>query len=101
MKVGGKVSAPKPITRWKRPWPDDPSQCYELGVVVLEGVVDKSGNVRGLKLIKGPNTELTRAARDAIAQQKFEPAIYRGKPVDVIYSVAINHMPLKKVKGPC
>lgn len=45
--------------------------------------------------------EFTQAAREAIEQQQFAPAIYRGRPVDVIYHVSINHVPIKKVKGPC
>ena len=57
--------------------------------------------LRDVKLIKGPDNEFTRAAREAIARQKFEPALHRGKPVDVIYYVSINHVPVKKVKGPC
>ena len=101
MKVGGDVSAPKPISRWRTPWPHDPNQCYQLGVAVFEGVVDRNGNVRELKLIKGPDNEFTRSAREALSQQKFEPAIYRGKPVTVIHHVAINHVPVKSVKGPC
>jgi hypothetical protein len=34
-------------------------------------------------------------------QQKFEPALYRGKPVDVIFHVSITDVPVKRVKGPC
>jgi TonB-like protein len=101
MKVGGEVSAPKPISRPGPLWPHDPNQCYELGTAIFEGVVDRNGNWRDLKLIKGPDNQFTRAARETIAQRTFEPAIYRGKPVDVVLHVSINHVPVKKVKGPC
>ena len=101
MRVGGEVSAPKLISRPKHPWPNDPTQCYQLGVAVFEGVVDRNGDVTELRLIKGPDNEFTRAAREAMARQKFDPALYRGKPVDVIYHATINHVPIKKVKGPC
>ena len=101
MRVGGDVSAPKLISRWRTPWPRDPNGCYQLGVAVFEGVVDRNGKWRDLKLIKGPDNEFTRATREEMAQQKFEPAIYRGKPVDVMLHVSINHVPVKKVKGPC
>lgn len=101
MKVGGEVSAPKLISRPRMPWPDDPTECYQLGVAVFEGVIDRNGSVHDLRLIKGPDNEFTRATREAMAQQKFQPAMYRGKPVDVRYHVSINHVPVKKVKGPC
>jgi len=101
MRVGGEVSAPKLVWRPKRRWPDNPTQCYQLGVAAFEGVVDRKGSVRELRLVKGPDNEFTRALREEMAQQKFEPALYRGKPVDVRYHVTINHIPVKKVKGSC
>lgn len=101
MKIGGDVTAPRLISRAKTPWPYDPNQCYQLGVAAFEGVVDKQGNVRELRLIKGPDNEFTRASLEQMTQQKFEPATYRGKPVDVTYHVTINHFPVKRVKGPC
>jgi hypothetical protein len=101
MKVGGEVSAPKPTTRLNIRWPGDPTQCYQLGFAVFEYVIDSTGMVRDVKLIKGVDNEYTKAARAAIEHQKFEPAIYRGKPVDVTSHVSVNHVPVKKVKGPC
>ena len=71
MKVGGEVSPPKPATRLNIRWPANPTQCYELGVVLFEGVVDKSGTLRDLRLIKGPDNEFTRAARSAIEQAEI------------------------------
>ena len=101
MRVGGEVSAPKPRSALNIKWRDDPAQCYQLGVAVFEGAVDRSGSAHQITLIKGPDNEFTRAAREAISQQKFEPAMYHGKPVDVTYHVSVNHVPLRKVKGPC
>jgi len=101
MKIGGEVSAPKPLSRVNIRPPDDAAHCYQLGIALFEGVIDRTGSVREIKLIKGPDNEYTQAAREALAQQKFEPALYRGKPVDVTYHVSINHVPMKQVKGPC
>jgi hypothetical protein len=69
MRVGGEVSAPKLISRPKHWWPNDPTQCYQLGVAAFEGVVDKNGNIKELRLIKGPDNEFSRAAREAIAAE--------------------------------
>lgn len=101
MKVGGEVSAPKALSPLRIRWPGDRTQCYQLGVAVFAGVIDRHGVARDLKLIKGPDNRYTRAARDAVAGQKFEPAMYRGKPVDVTYHVTVNHVPIKRAKGPC
>jgi hypothetical protein len=101
MTIGGEVSAPKPKSVLDVKWPTNSTQCYQLGVAIFEGVIDRNGNAQEVRLIKGPDNEFTQAAHEAIAQQKFEPAIYRGKPVDVTYHVSINHVPVKKVKGPC
>jgi hypothetical protein len=102
MRIGGAVSAPKLISRATRNlrWPD-PNQCYQLGAAVFEGVIDKTGAVRELKLVKGPDNEFTRARRDELLQDKYSPGMYRGKPVDVKITIAVNHVPVKKVKGPC
>jgi hypothetical protein len=64
MKVGGDVSAPKPTSRWKTPWPQDPHACYQLGIAAFEGVVGSDGNWRELRLIKGADNEFSRAARE-------------------------------------
>ena len=101
MKVGGEVSAPKAKSSLNIEWHTDPTQCYQLGVAVFEVVLDKNGSVHQISLVKGADNDFTRAAREAISQQTFEPAMYRGKPVAVSYHVSVNHVPLSKVKGPC
>ena len=95
------MSAPKAKSALNIEWPNDPNQCYELGVAVFEGVVDRNGRVHRITLVKGPDNEFTRAAHEAISQQTFEPAMYRGKPVDVTYTVTVNDVPLRTVKGRC
>jgi hypothetical protein len=101
MRIGGEVIPPKPKSRLNVRWPGDPADCYELGAAVFEYVVDRTGRADRVRLIKGVENEHTQAAREAITRQQFEPATFRGKPVDVIYHVSINHVPLKKVKGSC
>ena len=102
MRVGGEVSAPKLMSRGKRKirWPD-PTQCYQLGVAVFEGVIDKTGAVRDLKLTKGPDNEFTRARREELLQDKYSPGRHRGKPVDVKVTITVSHMPFKRVEGAC
>ena len=56
MKVGGEVSAPKPKSVPNVKWPTNSTQCYELGVAVFEGVVDRNGNAQEVKLIKDRTT---------------------------------------------
>jgi hypothetical protein len=79
----------------------DPKQCYELGIASFEAVVDKQGNVRDVKQIGGPENEFTRPVPTALKQWKFVPAQFHGEPVDVIFNLTMNHVPGKKVKGPC
>ena len=100
MAVGGEVSFPKLISGGMARWPD-PNGCYELGTVTFDAVIDRDGRVRDLKLLKGPADQFTRAAQEAFSQRKYAPAMYRGKPVPVKLTVTINHVPRKKVNGPC
>ena len=101
MKGGGEVSAPRAKSALNIEWHTDPTQCYQLGVAAFEVTLDKNGSVHQIWLVNGADNEFTRAAREAISQQTFEPAMYRGKPVAVSYHVSVNHVPLRKVKGPC
>jgi hypothetical protein len=102
MKVGGEVSAPRVISRVvPTPAGIDPKQCYELGIASFEAVIDKRGHIQSVKQTAGPQNEFSKASGEALKQWKFEPGKYRGQPVDVIFNFMINHVPQKKVDGPC
>ncbi len=60
------------------------------GLVIVQAIIDKGGEVTNVKVIKGLPMGLTEAAVNAIKEWKFKPATLRGKPVDVYYNLTVN-----------
>ena len=60
------------------------------GVVIVEAIIDKKGDVTNVKILKGLPMGLDLAAVDAIKRWKFKPATLNGKPVAVIYNLTVN-----------
>ncbi len=60
------------------------------GFVIVEAVIDKSGSVTNVRIIKPLPMGLDESAADAVSQWKFEPATLNGKPVDVYYNLTVN-----------
>ena len=59
------------------------------GKVIVEFVIDKFGNIKNAKIIKGIFEELDLIALNAVKQAKFTPGLQRGKPVKVRMSIPI------------
>ena len=89
--VGGDV---KPPVRVEGPPPSYTEEARKervQGVVIVQAVIDESGRVTGMKVLKELPLGLTEAATDAIARWRFEPARdAAGEPVSVFYNLTIN-----------
>lgn len=88
--VGGDVKAPERIS-------DPPPQYTEIarkariqGVVIVQAIIDKQGNVTNVKVLKGLPMGLSEEAEKAIKRWRFKPATLNGKPVDVYYNLTVN-----------
>jgi len=60
------------------------------GRVVVNALVNKSGDVEEVKIIKDLLPELDKIALEAVRQAKFTPGVQRGKPVKVWVSIPIS-----------
>jgi hypothetical protein len=56
----------------------------------VEGVIDQTGRVRDLRLLKEVHPCLEAAILPAIRQWRFKPGMLHGKPVPVIYTMTVN-----------
>ncbi len=63
------------------------------GSVIAESIVDETGQVARVKVLKGLPLGLSRAAADSILGWRFTPATFEGKPVRVYYVVTVNFRP--------
>ena len=79
-----KVSAPSPQ------YNEVARKARIQGVVITEGIIDKTGSVTNVKVLKGLPLGLSEAAALAVCQFQFKPATLNGKPVAVIYKMTTN-----------
>ena len=59
------------------------------GLVVVNVVVDRDGNVREAKAVTGPPL-LLRGAEDAVRQWRFKPYTVDGTPVEMESQIPLN-----------
>ena len=69
-------------------WQVDVGQRVE-DVVVLETVIDESGNVTSVHVLKG-HPLLNQAALDAVQRWKFTPARLNDEPIPVVMTVTVQ-----------
>ena len=87
--VGGRVKEPQLITRVLPTYPPLARQAHTQGDVVVQVIVDKSGNVIEGKAISGPAI-LRQAAVDAVRRWKYEAPTLDGQPIVVQMLVTLR-----------
>lgn len=90
VRVGGNVKAPTITSRPEPEYTELARRSRVTGVVVLEAVIDKHGNVDRVKVIKGLPMGLSESAAAAVRRWKFKPGTMGGKPIDVIFNLTVN-----------
>jgi len=90
IRVGGDVKPPAKIVSPQPQYTEIARKARISGVVIVEAIIDKGGNVTNVKVLKGLPMGLDQAAADAVKKWKFEPATLNGKPVSVIYNLTVN-----------
>lgn len=89
LRVGGEVVAPKRLSGPEPLYPDDVRKQGAQGIVILEVIVDESGNVVAPHILK-PLPGLNESALTAVRAWKFSPATRDGKPVSALFNLTIQ-----------
>jgi protein TonB len=89
LRVGGNIRPPRMISSVLPAYPTIARQAGVQGNVVIDTVVDKTGNVASMKVVSGPPM-LRQPALDALRQWKYEPSMLNGQPVSVQMIVTIQ-----------
>jgi len=90
MQISGNVLAPVRIHAPDPHYPEEARHARVQGVVILQTIIDKVGNVTDVKVLKGLPSGLTEAAVEAVSSWRFKPATLEGKPVAVYYLVTVS-----------
>ncbi|HSL84528.1 MAG TPA: TonB family protein [Thermoanaerobaculia bacterium] len=90
IQVGGDVQAPVKVYNPQPQYTEIARKARLQGVVIVQAIIDKEGNVTNVKVLKGLGMGLDQAAVDAIKKWRFEPATLHGKPVAVYYNLTVN-----------
>lgn len=84
------VTPPVPLAT---PAPDYPELMRRVGIeglVVLEAVIDREGHVTDVRVLRGVNPVLDRAASEAVLRWRYQAARIDGRSVAVYLSVTVN-----------
>lgn len=90
LRVGGDVKAPVISHREEPEYTEIARQARVQGVVIVEAIIDKNGNVDAVKVVKGLPMGLSEAAVRAVRQWKFKAGTLNGQPVDTIFNLTVN-----------
>jgi protein TonB len=92
VRVGGNVKAPVIIesTRIKPVYSEVARRARIQGLVIIEAVIDRQGNVTEARVLKPLPMGLDNAALNAVKQWKFKPGTLNGQPVPVYYNLTVN-----------
>ena len=88
--VGGDVEKPVKIHAPRPSYSDEALKAHIQGVVIMQAVIDKNGNVAQTKVLKGLPMGLSEKAVEAVSGWRFEPATQHGEPVEVYYNLTVN-----------
>jgi periplasmic protein TonB len=88
--VGGDVKAPEKVFGPQPTYTEIARKARIQGVVIVQAIIDKQGNVTNVKVLKGLPMGLEEAAVEAMKQWKFKPATLNGRPVTVYYNLTVN-----------
>lgn len=87
--VGGEVQQARLIRSVPPIYPELAKSSRVSGDVVLDALIDASGNVTSVRVVSGPPL-LQQAAVETLRQWKYQPARLDGKPVAMHLSVTLR-----------
>jgi protein TonB len=90
IRIGGEVVPPELITKVQPVYPEIARKARVQGVVIVEAIIDKQGNVIEGRILRGLPMGVSEAAVAAIQRWKYRPAMLNGRPVSVYLTVTVT-----------
>ena len=92
VRVGGAIKMPRQLVRVEAEYPEEASRQGVSGIVIVEALIGRKGEVVAVHLLRGVQG-LDQAALDAVRQWVYEPTSVGGKPVPVMVTLTVNFRP--------
>ena len=89
LRVGGGIGEPMKIKDVKPVYPQIAQAARISGVVIMEIIVDKNGDVRDARVLRSIPM-LDQAALDAVRQWRYTPTTLNGVPVELLMTATVN-----------
>jgi protein TonB len=90
LRVGGDVKAPVVVNRADPDYTESARRARVAGIVIVEAIIDKNGNVDNVRVVKGLPMGLSDEAAEAVKKWKFRPGTRAGVPVATIFNLTVN-----------
>jgi TonB family protein len=81
-RTGNRIAPPRPVSAPNPPFSDEARRAKYQGTAVLSVVVDKTGQVRSVRIVRPLGMGLDQRAVEAVSEWRFRPATDDGEPVD-------------------
>ena len=88
--IGGAVIRPVPIDAPQPIYPEIARRAHIQGVVLLNTILDQTGRVTDVKVVKDLPFGLGEAAATAVERWRYRPATLNGNPVAVYLQVTVT-----------
>jgi periplasmic protein TonB len=90
IRVEGNVTQPEIIKRVEPRYTEMARRARISGVVIVEAIIDKQGNVTNARILRGLGGGLNEEAIEAVEKWQFKPATLNGRPVTVYFTLTIT-----------
>jgi len=90
IRVGGDVTRPEKLSGPSPQYTEIARRARIQGIVIVEAIIDRSGSVTNVRVLKPLPMGLDQAAVEAVQAWKFKPATLNGQPVDVFYNLTVR-----------
>ena len=89
VRVGANLKVPEKIADVRPVYPADAQAAGVRGVVIVEALIDRDGNVADARILRSIPM-LDEAALDAVKQWRFVPTLLNGEPTAILMTATVN-----------
>jgi TonB family protein len=87
--VGGELVPPRLLAPAPVEYPQMARMTRAEGSVVIDALIDENGRVAEMRIVSGPGV-FHQAAKESLAQWRYQPALLNGKPISTHLYVTIQ-----------